>query len=339
MRKNSGFTLVEVMITAAILGGLAVVGMNLTKTMTKSSVKANFDSDVILITNEIVGILSDPTKCFTTLGGKNALSTTAGITAINTTKYYSMAVAAPPRPTNGYGNAGVQIADYSLSATAVDVASNNSYLLIKYQNKNILKGETGATSITKKIKLYVEVDGANNITKCRSLSASSSDIWSRGTGSIIYYNGGNVGIGTSTPSQLLEVNGTIKATDLVVTSDRTAKNEIKKIDASEAFKKISLLRPVSFTWKHNMSKDLGFIAQDLKGVFPELVLDNPDGTLSVRSNSLNAPIVASIQYLRDENEMLKNQIKSLQKENKAIMTELKRIANKLDHKSGQVIRP
>jgi hypothetical protein len=35
--------------------------------------------------------------------------------------------------------------------------------------------------------------------------------WSDGTGGAIYYNGGNVGIGTATPTEELEVDGNIKA--------------------------------------------------------------------------------------------------------------------------------
>jgi len=38
--------------------------------------------------------------------------------------------------------------------------------------------------------------------------------WSDGTGGAIYYNGGNVGIGTTTPTQALEVNGDIKVNRL-----------------------------------------------------------------------------------------------------------------------------
>lgn len=60
--------------------------------------------------------------------------------------------------------------------------------------------------------MYVDVDGSGGITGCRSLSSSSTDIWTRGTGGEIYYNGGNVGIGSSNPAAPLDVvtvnNGT-----------------------------------------------------------------------------------------------------------------------------------
>jgi hypothetical protein len=207
--RSSGFTLVETMIAAAALSGLALVGMHLTKSMTKLNVKLSFDSETFLITNEIVAILSDPNKCLATLGGKNALSTITGINSINGNKYFSMASGAAP--TNGYGNANVSIASYALNAMDTEVAAQSSHLLINYQRKNIIKGSSSATTVIKKINLYVETDASNNITNCRSLSSSSTDVWTRASGSTIYYSGGNVGIGTNAPSVALDVDGGVRA--------------------------------------------------------------------------------------------------------------------------------
>lgn len=211
LKNRIGFSLIELMIVVAGLAGVAVVGMQLQKTQERSSSKGKLESDILLTTNEINAILSDPAKCLTTLGGKNAVSTTNGINVINGNKYFS--VASGSAPTNGYGNSNLLIQNYELSATNAEVSSNNSALIINYQNKNILKGSSGPSNISKKINLYVEVDASKNITTCRSLSSSSTDIWSRGTGSDIYYTGGNVGIGTNAPVTSLQVAGAIMPGD------------------------------------------------------------------------------------------------------------------------------
>lgn len=219
----SGFTLVEVMIAAAVLGGLVLFGMQFMKSQTKSTAKNAFDSEMLLITNEINGILSDPAKCLNSFGGMNALSTTTGINSINTNRYYSLVSGSAPA--NGYGNANVDIESYALNATPAEVASRNSFLIINYRKKNILKGSSGTTTVPKKINLYVEVDASNNITKCRSLSSASTDIWTRGDGSNIFYTGGNVGIGTSAPVTALEVQGGIKFGDQTQVTSCSASEE------------------------------------------------------------------------------------------------------------------
>lgn len=203
MRFKNGFSFVEVMIAAAALAGVALIGMQLMKSQTKSTAKTSFTSESNLIMNEIVGILSDPDKCLATLGGKSALNTTSGINSISSNKYFILSNASAPA--TGYGNEGIKIISYTLNATAAEVAANNSTLTISYQLKNILKTATGPQELKKKINLYVKVDTSNNITFCRSLSSSSTDIWSRGNGSDVFYEGGNVGIGTDQPYSLLHL--------------------------------------------------------------------------------------------------------------------------------------
>lgn len=195
-RSLAGFSLVELIVMLGMLGGVSLIVMNLTKQSNQSSVKFQYDTEINLITNEIVGILSDPAKCLATFGATASPSNIGG-------KFYVHGD--PLAPTAGYGNGQVGIHDYSLTATGPD-----GVLSIAFNNKKLLKGEGSAITVTKKINLHVEgVPGA--ITSCRSLSSSTVDIWTRQDGTPnIYYNGGNVGVGTSNPMAKLEVSGEIK---------------------------------------------------------------------------------------------------------------------------------
>ena len=139
------------------------------------------------------------------------------------------------------------------------------------------------------------------------------------------FSGGNVGIGTTAPSQALEVAGTIKATDIILTSDARAKHNVETLDIVKALKKITQVRPVSFNWNYNDHADEGVIAQEIEKIFPELVIHNPDGTLSVKYPSLIAPLIGSVQQLHKENVEIKKENAEL----KARLDRLERLVEQI----------
>ena len=140
---------------------------------------------------------------------------------------------------------------------------------------------------------------------------------------------GGVGIGTTSPGQALEVVGTIKATDIILTSDARAKHNIQTLDIEQALEKITAVRPVSFNWNHNEHPDEGVIAQELEKIFPELVIHNQDGTLSVKYPSLISPLIASVQVLKQRNEDLSARVDQLEEENKKMKDTLQMILQRL----------
>jgi hypothetical protein len=82
------------------------------------------------------------------------------------------------------------------------------------------------------------------------------------------------------------------------TSDARLKTDVKDLDSTA---RLMALRPVDYLWKSQETSDeptkrnLGFIAQEVKEVFPELVGVSPDGMFSVEYTGLIAPLVKAIQ--------------------------------------------
>jgi hypothetical protein len=95
-------------------------------------------------------------------------------------------------------------------------------------------------------------------------------------------------------------------------SDRKYKENIKPIES--ALDKAMQLQGVTFDWKDSESileikKDIGFIAQDVQEVLPELVRDNGKGNLSLRYQGITPILLEAIKELKAEIEELKKQIK------------------------------
>jgi hypothetical protein len=121
------------------------------------------------------------------------------------------------------------------------------------------------------------------------VSAGQLNIMSYTGGIHAFYNGatlvgqfnasGNLGVGVAPSSYKLDVNGTAHATSFPTSSDARFKKNIRPI--SGALEKIMNLRGVTYEWNEfiNNTRDgytlntpvIGFIAQELEKVIPELV--------------------------------------------------------------------
>ena len=92
-------------------------------------------------------------------------------------------------------------------------------------------------------------------------------------------------------------------------SDKRLKENIKPIKS--ALDKVSKLQGVTFNWKKSDSildikEDIGFIAQDVQKVVPELVRENENGMLSMRHQGIAPILLEAIKELKAEIEELKS---------------------------------
>jgi len=136
-----------------------------------------------------------------------------------------------------------------------------------------------------------------------------------------------LGIGQLNPSYTLDVNGSVRCTTITTTSDSRNKTNVK--DLRSTVNKIAKLRPVTYNFKPEdlsayyalvpdtvkiedenrlreyfglgegimdvKKQHIGFIAQELKEVFPELVYEDSEGMLSIDYVSLIPVLTGAVQ--------------------------------------------
>ena len=131
-------------------------------------------------------------------------------------------------------------------------------------------------------------------------------------------NSGMVGILDTTPSYTLDVNGTFRAFGITDSSDIRWKKNITNLETP--LDKLAKLRGVRYQWNQEAYPDknfapgmqIGIIAQELEEQYPELVDIDSDGYKSIQYGKLTAVLLEGIKELKQENDILKQRIASLE---------------------------
>lgn len=141
--------------------------------------------------------------------------------------------------------------------------------------------------------------------------------WSSVAGGIVY-SGGNVGIGTSSPTQKLTVNGSVLATNVAAPSSRRLKTNVRPMRG--ALEAALALEPVWFDWiaqeakSRGFARDFGFIAEDVQKIFPEVVFSDENGqVVGMDYARLSAVSICAVRELNQTIEDQREKIESLER--------------------------
>lgn len=137
------------------------------------------------------------------------------------------------------------------------------------------------------------------------LYSDSSMLFSTGNGGFKFFNNtdnepGEYGI-TGSDGHIARISndGRFFGSAYNLLSDKRLKEDIKDVEG--ALRAISDIRPVTFHWKDERKKDMGrqigLLAQNLRDVYPEVVHESEDGSLSVSYGPLVAPLISAVQEL------------------------------------------
>ena len=118
---------------------------------------------------------------------------------------------------------------------------------------------------------------------------------------------GNVGIGDSTPSYKLDVNGTIRATgDIIAYSDARVKENVSTIE--NALDKVTQLRGVEYNKIGDDKQSIGVIAQEIEKVLPQVVQEDGEGMKSVAYGNIVGVLIEAIKEQQQQIDELKKRL-------------------------------
>jgi len=175
---------------------------------------------------------------------------------------------------------------------------------------SILDIDSGASGTAAYLKIgnaattgYIGVAGDNNVY----IGSYTSDQvrFAIGTSTkMTLSTAGNLGIGTSSPSEKLYVSGNIYATgNITAYSDERIKENINVVP--NALDAVDAIRGVTYTRTDTKEDGVGVIAQEVEALFPELVVENNEGMKSVNYNGLVGVLFAAVKELSAEVKLLK----------------------------------
>ena len=137
---------------------------------------------------------------------------------------------------------------------------------------------------------------------------------------IVLGSGQNVGIGNSAPTYRLQVGSSGDGTSAIANawytySDKRFKTNINPIPPTTALQDVLSLQGVTFNWIKDNQPSIGFIAQDVQKIVPQIVSADQQGYLSVDYSKIT-PIL--VQAIKEQEKQIQSQQQEINQLNEAL---------------------